>query len=383
MWLTLFWICFGLLLYTYLIYPVVLIGLVRLKKTCKEKPLLQKNPSVSLVIAAYNEEKVIDEKMQNCLRLDFPHGLLEVIVISDGSSDRTNEVVKKYTEMDARIHLVDLPRTGKSGALNKGVSFVNNDIIVFSDANTEYVADAIKNLVNHFDDPKVGCVGGRLIYRNPHQVVSGEGESFYWRYETALKKLESKLGYVAGANGAIYAIRRELFKSLPKRTINDDFMTSMRIVLDGYKCIYEEKAVAYEDVAPTVQSEFDRHVRDGAGHYIAVWYLRGLLNPFLGLKSFIYWSHRMLRWLAPFVLILFFGVNSVLAHNLFYGVFFLLHLAFYIMAILTPLFFLERRLPFLMYIPFYFSNLNVALFLGFIKAITGLQKTTWESTKRA
>jgi len=334
------------------------------------------------VIAAYNEENVIAKKMENCLSIDYPRGLLEILVISDGSSDKTNEIVKKYAKNNDRIIFIELPRTGKSGALNKGIEHASNDIIVFSDANTEYATDALKILVSHFHDPSVGCVGGRLIYRNPRKVKSGEGESFYWRYETMLKKMESQIGYVAGANGAIYAIRKKLFKPLPRRTINDDFTISMRVVLDGYRSIYEENAVAYEEVASTPQSEFTRHVRDGAGHYIAIWHLRRLLNPFLGIKSFIYWSHRILRWAAPFILIILFITNLALINDTFYKFIFIPHAFFYISAIITAIFFQKINIPFFLYIPYYFCSLNLALILGFIKAITGMQKPTWESTKR-
>src|SRR3989338_4252462 len=299
-----FWSGLFLLFYSYLGYPLFLIII---SKMLPLKPLRKREdvrcPTVSILIAAYNEEKVIGDKLKNCLALDYPAELLEIYVGSDGSSDKTNDIVREYAEKEKRIHLLEFPRTGKSGVLNKTMAYIKSEIVVFSDANTEYIRDALVNLVKHFSDEKVGCVCGRLIYRNPEEVVSGKGESVYWRYETALKKMESRLGYIAGANGAIYAIRRELFEPLPTGTINDDFMISMRIVQEGFKSVYDENAIAYEDVAPNMESEFRRHVRDGAGHYIAVYHLLRLLNPFLGLRSFIYWSHKLLRWIAPFVLI--------------------------------------------------------------------------------
>ena len=378
-----FWSGLFLLFYSYLGYPLFLIVVSKIlsPKSLRKKET-ERWPVVSILIAAYNEEKVIGDKLKNCLALDYPAELLEIYVGSDGSSDKTNDIVREYAEKEKRIHLLEFPRTGKSGVLNKAMACLKSEIVVFSDANTEYIRDALVNLVKHFSDEKVGCVCGRLIYRNPGEVVSGKGESFYWRYETALKKMESRLGYVAGANGAIYAIRRELFEPLPIGTINDDFTISMRIVQKGFKCIYEENAIAHEDVAPNMESEFRRHVRDCAGHYIAVYHLLGLLNPFLGLRSFIYWSHRLSRWAAPFVLILLFLLNMLLLNDLFYLLLFIMHLGFYILAVVGLIYVKTKKLPFFMYVPFYFCNLNLALLLGFFKAVTGRQKMTWERTER-
>jgi cellulose synthase/poly-beta-1,6-N-acetylglucosamine synthase-like glycosyltransferase len=204
--------------------------------------------------------------------------------------------VKKYTEAQADIHLLEFPRTGKSVILNQAMNLLNSEVVVFSDANTEYSTDAVKRLVRHFEDPDVGCVSGRLIYRNPGETISGKGESIYWKYETALKKMESKLGYVAGANGAIYAIRRDLFEPFPPRTINDDFTLSMKIVMKGFKCVYDENAIVYEDVAPTMQSEFNRHVRWRWTLYCcrSLWFIKPFLACdllFIGpIGYFVGWS---------------------------------------------------------------------------------------------
>ena len=277
---------------------------------------------------------------------------------------------------------MEFPRTGKSGILNSTMQLVKSEIVVFSDANTYYSTDALKKLVKHFEDSDVGCVSGRLIYRNPGETISGIGENLYWKYETSLKIMESKLGYVAGANGAIYAVRRDLFEPFPPRTINDDFTLSMKIVMRGFKSIYDENAIVYEDVAPTMESEFKRHVRDCAGHYIAVVQLFGLLNPTLGLRSFIYWSHRIFRWMVPFLLIIFYVVNIFLLDEYIYKSLFISQCIFYLLAIIGWVGIKKTKLPFLVYIPFYFCNLNSALFLGFFRAIANVQKSTWERTER-
>lgn len=339
-------------------------------------------PNVDLLIAAFNEENVIEAKILNSLSLDYPKDLYNIYIASDGSSDRTNEIVRKYSETYPNVHLFNFPRMGKSRVLNLAVKELKAEIVIFSDANTEYALDSIKKLVSHFSRKCVGCVCGRLIYRNPGQILSGAGESFYWRYETVLKKLESKIGYIAGANGAIYAIRRSLFEPFPKNTINDDFTLSMKIVLNGNRSIYDETALGYEDVAPSMESEFKRHVRDGAGHYIAMMHLLDLLNPFLGIRSFIYWSHRIIRWAIPFLLILIFYINYFLIDIKFFMYLFITQVCFYCIALIGWFLSNYVKLPFFIYLPFYFCNLNLALFVGFFKAITRQQKPKWEATSR-
>jgi len=358
-----FWSGISILLYTYGGYHAILCIISRVFPSHGiARPTSSYWPQVDMLIAAYNEEKVIRSKIENCLNLDYPAEKLTVWIASDGSSDGTNEIVKEYMKHNSRIRLLEFTRSGKSGVINKALPQLEADITVFSDANTEYDPGAVQRMVVHFADPNVGCVCGKLIYRNPGEVVSGKGESFYWKYETALKKMESKIGYVAGANGAIYAIRRSLFEALPPNTINDDFTISMRIVEKGFKSLFEENAIAYEDVAPSMESEFKRHVRDGAGHYIAIGHLLGLLNPLLGARSLIYWSHRILRWTAPFILILVFIMNIFLIGNIFYGILFYAQIVFYALALIGLITVKKNKSLFIiMYIPFYFCNLNTAL----------------------
>lgn len=379
-----FWLIVGFVLYAYFGYPLLLSIFTKLFNR-SEKVDSENHydwPQVSLLIAAYNEEKVINRKIDNCLALKYPQNRLNIWIASDGSTDGTNEIVRKYSQMYENIHLLEYPRSGKSGILNKALEELDSEIVVFSDANTEYASDAIKRLVSHFKNSNVGCVSGRLIYRNPGGIISGKGESLYWKYETMLKKMESKLGYVAGANGAVYAIRRELFEPFPPRTVNDDFTLSMRIVRKGYGSVYDDSVKVYEDVAPTMESEFRRHIRDGAGHYIAIIHLAGLLNPFLGLRSFIYMSHRIFRWLVPFFLILLLAFNIILSNGLLYKFLLVFQCIFYFFAIIGWLCSKSLKIPFFLYVPFYFCNLNLALFLGFFKAISNKQKTTWERTER-
>ncbi len=382
-----FWSGVIVILYSYIGYPALLLLLNRLIPA--DKPLAENSrlPKVSLVIAAYNEEKVIGDKIKNSLEIDYPEGSFEVVIASDGSTDGTNKIVREWAARDRRVRLLELPRSGKSEAINRAMERINGEIAVFSDANTVYSPDSIKRLVRRFNDPDsmTGCVCGRLVYRNTGRAASGRGEGLYWRYETFLKVLESRLGFIAGANGAIYAIRKGLFEPLARGTINDDLVISMRIVRKGYRSVYEEKAVAYEDVAPTVESEFRRHVRDGAGHYIAAVHLMGLLNPLLGTRAFIYLSHRVLRWGAPFLMIMMLSANIALKGEPFYALLLVPHIGFYLLAA-SGLFVIKTMpwpLPFYVYGPFYFCNLNLALLFGFLKALTGSQGPAWERTERA
>lgn len=380
-----FWAVAALLVYSYAGYPLLLMALGRVLTPEAVHPRKSgKAPRVSIVVAAYNEEAVIGAKIKGALELDYPPDRLDVWVASDGSTDRTEEIVRAIESESERVHLLAYPRMGKSGVLNKAVEKAGGDIIVFSDANTEFTPGAVARLVERFDDERVGCVSGRLVYRNPGEVTSGRAESLYWRYETALKKMENGLGYVAGANGAIYAIRRELFAPLRPGTINDDFVVSMRIVEKGFRCVYEAAAVAFEDVAPDMESEFRRHVRDGAGHYIAVVHLWRLLNPLLGVRAFIYWSHRVLRWSAPFMMIGLWAANIVLAFagKPFYAALLAAHTAFYAMALAGLVVSRSGSMPFFLFVPFYFCNMNLALLCGFAKVLAGTQKSTWERTER-
>lgn len=381
----LFWAGVAAIAYTYAIYPLCLVVLARLAPAREShgNDKAYRLPSATLVIAAYNEESVITKKIEDSLGLDYPKGFLTIFVASDGSTDATNRIVAEYSEQYGNVRLLSLPRSGKGRAINAAMREVATDITVFTDTNTEIERGALKKLARHFFDPGVGCVSGRLVYRNPSGAISGKGEGAYWRFETMLKRHESRLGYVAGANGAIYAIRSNLFEPLRANAINDDFTVSMKVVEKGALSVYEEEAIAYEDVAKDAKGEFLRHVRDGAGHYIAMLHLLPLLNPALGMRSFIYWSHRVLRWAVPFVMVALIVLNIILLERPVFKTVLQLQIGFYAAAALGLVASGAKRLPFFMYIPFYLCNLNCALFIGFLKALFKMQKPAWERTERA
>ena len=341
------------------------------------------NIKLDFLIAAYNEEKVISWKIENTIKALKKFKKAKIWIVSDGSTDRTNEIVKKYSSENNIVNLIELKRSGKSQAINIAIKYLKGEYVIFSDANTLYSPTTVENLTSPFIDDSVGCTCGKLIYQNPDNVVSGKGESFYWKYENELKKLESKIGFVSGATGAVYSIRRKLFINMPKNCINDDFTISMKVIEQKYKCIYVENAIVYEDVAPSVESEFKRHIRDATGHYISIFHLYKMLNILRGMSSVIFWSHRIIRWSVPFYLIAIYILNFFLTDIIYFDYLFLLQNLFYCLAILGLLTFKFKKIPFILFIPFYFCNLNFALFLGFLNSLLFKQHGMWDSTKRS
>ncbi|HIE51552.1 MAG TPA: glycosyltransferase family 2 protein [Armatimonadetes bacterium] len=378
----------GAVVYTYLVYPLLLYGwvtigqgwadlrfILRLPDRRKRKPSLN-FPRVSLVIAAHNEEKVIEDKLMNSLALDYPENKLEIIVASDGSTDRTNDLVRKFARHG--VKLFDFPdRPGKIGALTRAIERASGQVIVLSDANVMYKPDAVLNLVRHFADPTVGGVCGELKLIGNAESPPGEG--MYWRYEVVLKRLESQIDSTLGANGAIYAIRKELFEPPPPYTVCDDFVIPMKIREKGYRIVYEPAAVALEEMAPTMEKEFGRKMRIGAAAFQAIFLTIGLLHPRQGFIAFAYFSHKILRWCVPFFLIIAFVTNLLLLRQgpLYAGLAGA-QVVLYGSALLAHLMAKRRRIKWLN-LPYYFAYMNLALLLGFFRFLRGQQKAAWES----
>lgn len=376
-----FWVFFFLVFYTYALYPLLL-KIISFFYHEKEMIFNSKEIlNIDFVILAYNEEKVIHNKILNSLDALKKINSAKLWIVSDGSTDKTNQIVSSFI-VNPLIEFIQLKRSGKSQSINSVIPLLKGNIIVFSDANVEFSESTIMNLLKPFNDINVGCTCGKVIYRNPNKVNSGDGESLYWKYENEIKKIESKIGYVSGATGAVYAIRRELFHPLPSNCINDDFTISMKIVEAGYKCKYVENAVVYENVAPTVIDEFKRHIRDATGHYISIIHLIKLVNLFTGVRSLIFWSHRLIRWSVPFLLFLLFIINVTLLDHILYIFFFYCQLFFYFFAFIGIFTNNNKKINIIFFIPFYFCNLNLALLLGFFNSIFVKQKGIWESTAR-
>ncbi len=376
-----FWFLIFIVFYTYFGYPLILMLIKPTTINNIGQCNIDWDIKFDFLILAYNEEKVIAKKIENSLSIlkNFKNAKLRVV--SDGSTDSTNSICNNYKD-NPQFIFSPFTRSGKSQSINKIIKNINCDIIIFSDANVEYSESTIINLLKPYTDPNIGFTCGKVIYNNPEEVISGKGESFYWKYENFLKKQESKIGYIAGATGAVYSIKRKLFLPLKSNCINDDFTISMNVIKQGFKSKYVEDAIVYESVAPSIEEEFKRHIRDATGHYLSLMHLTTLLNPFLGKPSFVFWSHRVLRWLVPMILILLFYLNFFLSSRNFFLQLFYLQLLFYSFALIALVFRKVGKLPFLLFVPFYFCNLNTALFIGFIKSLFIRQNGMWESTKR-
>lgn len=377
---TIFWISGFFVVYTYFMYPLFLLLWDRLMPRMEFK----KNnglPKVSLIVSAYNEEKVIRSRIENCLSLDYPKENLEVIIASDGSDDGTASIVKEYASKG--IRLFDYKdRRGKVNVLNETVSKASYEIMAFSDANTMFKRDALKNLVRHFIDERIGCVCGGLQFVNAHDSKTGELEGFYWRYETMLKKLEGQRGSLLGANGAIYAIRKNLYEVCPEDTVVEDFYIPMKILQKGYLCVYDPQASAIEEATHKIIQEKERRIRIGAGDFQALFRLLPMLNPFKGFPALAFWSHKVLRWFAPFFLIMVFVANVFLIHEPLYSFMFGLQVVFYTMAWIGQILNWSGMHVKFFNLCYYFVSMNLALLLGFFRYVAGKQQVAWDRTER-
>ena len=394
----LFWSLLFIVFYSYAGYGILLYFLVKLKRLFTTQKTIYVGyetdaalPEVTFMVAAYNEEKWIDEKIRNSLALDYPSNKIHFFFVTDGSSDSTNERITSYSNhKQNKIELFFKPeRRGKIAAVERVMPFVQTPIVIFTDANTDINPDAVKKIVRHYADPKVGAVAGEKRVQTSGEAA-GAGEGFYWKYESVLKKWDSELNSVVGAAGELFSIRTDLYQPVERDTLVEDFVMTLRIALNGYKVVYEPEAYAMEGHSENVKEELKRKIRISAGGLQAVWRLRGLLNPFkYGTLSFQYISHRVLRWtLAPLALPIIFGLNYLFVlHQLtpvkLYLYLFYAQIIFYTAAILGWLFEQFKIKIKALYIPYYFCMMNYSVFRGFFRLIGGKQSVMWEKVKRA
>jgi len=374
-----FWTLVVLIGYVYFGYPALLHVLAR---GARNEPNYSESepPNVTLLISAFNEEDCIAEKLDNSLLLDYPKELLEIIVISDASDDRTDDIVRDYADRGIKLLRTE-DRGGKTLGLNAGVENAQGDVIVFSDANAMYREDAIRALVAPYADETVGAVIGESTYIEPDDD-SGRSESLYWRYETAIKRYETELGSVIGGDGAIYSVRKELFRPMSADALSD-FVNPLQVVEQGRRCIYEPRAVSVEEVAGSFEKEFKRKVRIVNRAWRALWRLRSMLNPIrYGAFSLKLWSHKVLRWLVPFMLGAILILNLILVtQRPIYLATLVLQVVFYGLAAIG---FLNRRRaeqPALLHIPFYFCLVNFACAKGLIEGMLGNSYVTWTTAR--
>ncbi len=378
----LFWLTAGLLAHTYVVYPVSL-PVLSLFFSLRRK---QGNPNkfkVSMVIAAHNEEKVIEEKIRNSFDLEFPRKNLEILIGSDASTDRTNAIVSKYAP-DVKLFAFN-NRGGKASVLNQLVPRASGDILVFCDANTMLLRNALQKLLAHFDDPSIGCVCGRLILHDAGHSALGIGESMYWNLESEIKKLEGKLGIVIGANGGIYAIRRELFERIPvDKTVMDDFFVTTRVLKAGKAAIYEPQAIGSEETSLETYGEFHRKVRISQANFNLLPKYVPLLNPLRGLVAYGFFSHKFLRWIAPMLMMVLLVSNALLLGRgpLYYAAF-AAQVLLYFVAGLGYARNGKTRKSKLLLIPFYFVSMNLALAMGMFRAMFKSEGGMWRRIERS
>ncbi|WP_426731071.1 glycosyltransferase family 2 protein [Myxococcus faecalis] len=388
-----FWCAALLLAHTYFLYPLslfVLDGAAQVAQNIRamrggdaRRELPSRRgpaPSVSLVVAAYNEASCIGQKLENSLALDYPADRFEVLIGSDGSTDGTNERVLEC--QDERVRLSPAPRAGKTTVLNRCIPMAKGDIVVLSDANTMIEPDAIEKLVRHFDDPEVGAVCGKLRLYNP--TKKDYEESAYWSYESLIKMYEGRRGAVVGANGGLYAIRRTLYTQLPPSTIVDDFVIPLRILEKGYKVAYEEKAVAHEETTEDYGKEFGRRARIAAGNFQSLRMVPGLLLPTAGFPAFAFWSHKLLRWCAPALMGVALLANLFLLDSMFYRATLFAQGLFYALAYLGKVGVLKRgAAKRVASVAYYFVTMNLAIVVGFWRFLRNSQRAAWDRTARA
>ncbi|GAB3538505.1 glycosyltransferase family 2 protein [Pontibacter brevis] len=375
----------AVVLYTYVGYGLVVWLWAKAKSLLSNNKVLYSKsfePEVTLVVPAYNEGDILKSKIEDCLALDYPEDKLQITFITDGSTDNSAEVIACYPQVS---HLHSPIRGGKSLAENRAMEHVSTPYVIFTDCNTFLNKDAVREMVKHYQDPKVGAVSGekKIISENSS---SGSGEGLYWKYESFLKRCDSQIHSLMGAAGELVSFRSNLFQPLEKDTILDDFVQSLRIVDQGYKVVYEPGAYAMEAPSASLAEEMKRKIRICAGGWQSMARLTSLLNPFRQpVVTFLYLSHRVLRWsLTPALLALLLPLNAALAwlQGGLYTLIFTLQVLFYLMAWAGWSAEAKGVKLKLLVVPLYFSMMNVAVFAGFFRYIRRAQPAAWEKANR-
>ena len=392
----LFWLATVGVAYTYFGYPLLLSAIAALQQWRSDWRLISRPgsrraadrdadaalPAVVVVVAAFNEERWIEARIRNLLAQDYPAGRLRIVVGSDASTDRTAEIARGFE--GPAVTFVDFPmRRGKASVVNDLVAMVDADVLVFTDANTQFAPDAVRMLARGLADPRVGCVCGEL--RLVREGDRGDNQDhLYWRYERLLKFYESRIGALLGANGGVYAMRRGAYVPVPANTIVDDFWISMQVVEQGLRCVYTPEAVATEAVPERIGDEFGRRVRIGTGNYQSLVRFARLLDPRRGpAVAFAFFSHKVLRWLAPHLMLLALACNLLLAPTSpWYAAWCVAQLLFYAAAWVAWRLATTGTAPRLLRLPLFFVSMNVGLLVGFWRYLRGGGSGAWARTAR-
>ena len=376
-----FWVALGLLCYVHFGYPLVLVTLKRLRP--RKVRRADVTPAVDLLIGAYNEEGVIREKLENCLALDYPRERLRILVASDASTDRTDAIVREYADRGVQL-IVSPRRRGKAANFREIVPGLKGEIVVFSDAGSLYRADTLNKMMRNFADPEVGCVGGRLRYRNPDATSVSQGEGLYWSYEVFLRKSESAIGSSMVLSGAVYAIRRELYRPVPD-DLPDDFLCPLQVLDQRKRVIYETETEIWETMATSARGEMLTKVRIISGNFAALRTMKHLLNPFQRpLVALQLFSHRLLRWFVlPLAAVMFIS-NLLLIPRPFYLSALAGQILFYSLAGVGWLMDLGGRRSRLAFLPYYFVLVNLAAAWGAWNGLAhrGRGAGIWEPVER-
>lgn len=385
----------GIVAYAYAGYPLLIWVASRLFGTKPRRPELRdaELPTMTLLIAAYNEAAVIEARIENALKMDYPPGKLDIVIASDGSSDATNDIVRRYASRGVKLQAFPM-RRGKAAVLNDAIPAVRGQIVMLSDANTFTDAMAARHLAAWFADPKVGVVCGKLVLVDPENGRNVDG--MYWKYETFLKMCESRLGALLGSNGGIYAIRKSAYEPIPDDTYVDDFVIPLLAKQKhGIRIVYDHHAKAYEETPASITSEFHRRARIGAGGFQAIGMLQGLLRPRHGWVSFTFLNHKVLRWISPFLLLFALLSNAFLVVWLsipglgekpllpWLSGLLALQVCFYVSSLFTAVVPNRPRFLKVLRLPAMFTLMNVALGVGFYRWMLGRQKAAWKRTLRS
>jgi cellulose synthase/poly-beta-1,6-N-acetylglucosamine synthase-like glycosyltransferase len=372
-----FWISVGALFYTYIGYPllVALMSFLRPRPVSREESMI---PPVTVIITAYNEERDLEAKILNTLALDYPKEKLEILISSDCSSDRTDEIVRSFSDRGVRLHRQP-QRLGKTAAQNAAVELASGDIILFSDATTLYQPDVLRVIVPNFADAEIGCVAGKLIYIDPAESNVGRGARSYWGYETFLKRHESRVSSLIGVSGCLYAVRRSAYVPLYNEACSD-FIIATKMIEQGLRTIYEPEAVCTEETNDRANKELRMRVRVIAQTYTDLWRHRGMMNPFRsGFYALQLLSHKVMRYLVPVFLVVLLLSSAVLATNsLFFGLLLTAQLAFYTLAAAGWLLERNGRRIRLLALPHYFVLGNLAALMAFYQFLRGERYASWE-----
>lgn len=370
-----FWLSLFLILYPVIIYPslVYLLGLIRLR------PLKRRvwTPPVTVLIPAYNEARNIAATVQNKLDQDYPPGHLEVIVISDGSTDGTDGIVHEFSSQNVRLIRRE-QREGKAAALNEGVRCACGEIIVFSDANSLFASDAIRLMMENFADPEVGYVTGNLVYKVRDPGIAGNGCSAYMKYENALRTLETRAGSIIGVNGGVDAIRRALYRDVPRHLITD-FVLPLQVISMKRRVVYDERVHSSEFANSELGSELRMRIRVALRALQGIAYMRQLCNPVnYPSAAFSLISHKVSRYFCFLFLPIVLAMNLTLVSNPAYGALFVAQTIFYLLALGGLRKDLPRALRKLTLIPAYFLMTNAAFAVAAIKFLQGETMATWQ-----